>query len=83
MELTRAWVAEVTGGRVVDPAGAADARAGAGTGIAFDSRALVPGEVFVAVRGERDGHEFVADAHARGAAFAIVAPLRNASATNS
>jgi len=70
MELTRAWVAEVTGGRIDDPADAADARAG--TGVAFDSRALAPGEVFVAVRAERDGHDFVADAYRRGAAFAIV-----------
>ena len=59
MELTRAWVAEVTGGRPVDGRAADDT---VGTGIAFDSRALVPGEVFVALQGERDGHEFVADA---------------------
>ena len=32
----------------------------------------MPGEVFVALRAERDGHDFVADAFARGAAFAIV-----------
>src|SRR3954452_16781387 len=72
MELTRAWVADVTGGRIVDPAAAPGAGAPAGTGLAFDSRALVPGEVFVAVRAERDGHDFVIDAHRRGAAFAIV-----------
>jgi len=66
MELTRAWVAEVTGGR---PSDATDLT---GTGVAFDSRALRPGEVFVALRGERDGHEFVVDALARGAAFVIV-----------
>ena len=68
MELTRAWVAEVTGGRPSDPVGI-DAT---GFGIAFDSRTLRPGEVFVALRAERDGHEFVADAFARGAAFVIV-----------
>ncbi len=68
MELTRAWVAEVTGGRPSDPVGI-DAT---GVGIAFDTRALRPGEVFVALRAERDGHEFVADAFARGAAFVIV-----------
>src|SRR6185436_9416487 len=44
----------------------------AGTGLAFDSRALRPGEVFVAVQAERDGHDFVADAIGRGAPFAIV-----------
>ncbi|MGZ6953029.1 MAG: UDP-N-acetylmuramoyl-tripeptide--D-alanyl-D-alanine ligase [Acidimicrobiia bacterium] len=66
MELTSQWVAATTGGRVMG------APARPGEGIAFDSRAVVPGQVFVALRGERDGHEFVADAIARGAAFAIV-----------
>lgn len=32
-----------------------------------DSRLARPGSLFVAVRGERDGHDFVADAYARGA----------------
>jgi UDP-N-acetylmuramoyl-tripeptide--D-alanyl-D-alanine ligase len=67
VELTRAWVAGITGGRLVGPS--TDA---VGTGIAFDSRALVSGEVFVALRDARDGHDFAADAIARGAAFAIV-----------
>jgi UDP-N-acetylmuramoyl-tripeptide--D-alanyl-D-alanine ligase len=39
---------------------------------AFDSRALEPGACFVALRGERDGHEFVADAFAAGASVALV-----------
>jgi len=43
------------------------------TGIAHDSRAVSPGTVFVAIRGQRaDGTKFVADALARGA-VAIVA----------
>ena len=38
-----------------------------------DSRALEPGALFVALTGDRfDGHDFVADAAARGAAGAIV-----------
>lgn len=38
------------------------------TGITVDSRRVEPGNLFVAVRGvERDGHEFIADAVARGA----------------
>ena len=38
-----------------------------------DSRAVTPGAMFVAVRGsERDGHDYLADAAARGAAVAIV-----------
>lgn len=55
---------------------AAGARAtrpfGAG-GVSIDSRTLRPGDLFVALCGEhRDGHEFVADALARGAAGAMV-----------
>lgn len=45
------------------------------TGIATDSRAIVPGDCFVAVRGERfDGHHYVADALAAGAAGSMVLP---------
>lgn len=43
------------------------------TGICLDSRALRPGELFVAIPGERvDGHHFVEDALGRGACAAIV-----------
>src|SRR6185437_17035303 len=42
-------------------------------GLAFDSRAVAPGSLFVAVPGEHvDGHAFLADAVSRGAAAAIV-----------
>ncbi len=37
-----------------------------------DSRLVVPGGLFFAVRDKRDGHDFVADAAARGAAGAVV-----------
>ncbi|MCY3567329.1 MAG: UDP-N-acetylmuramoyl-tripeptide--D-alanyl-D-alanine ligase [Chloroflexi bacterium] len=41
--------------------------------IVIDSREAVPGSLFVALRGERmDGHRFVDDALARGAAAALV-----------
>ena len=41
--------------------------------VGSDSRALVPGQLFVALRGERfDGHDFVAEAAAQGAAAALV-----------
>lgn len=36
-------------------------------GVTNDSRLARPGSLFIAVRGERDGHDFVADAYARGA----------------
>jgi len=42
-------------------------------GVCTDSRRLRPGELFVALRGDRfDGHEFVTAAFERGAAAAIV-----------
>jgi UDP-N-acetylmuramoyl-tripeptide--D-alanyl-D-alanine ligase len=42
-------------------------------GVSIDSRTLAPGEVFVAIAGPRfDGHDFLADAARRGAAFALV-----------
>ncbi len=41
--------------------------------LTLDSRSLMPGELFVALKGDRfDGHDFVAAALARGAAGAIV-----------
>lgn len=42
-------------------------------GVAIDSRKLCPGELFVAISGERfDGHDFVETAKARGAVAALV-----------
>lgn len=42
-------------------------------GVSTDSRAIRPGELFVALVGERfDGHAFVAEARGRGAAAALV-----------
>jgi UDP-N-acetylmuramoyl-tripeptide--D-alanyl-D-alanine ligase len=60
-------IARAAGGVVV--AGSADA---AVTSWAFDSRALEPGACFVALRGERDGGDFVADAFGAGASVALV-----------
>lgn len=42
------------------------------TGVSIDTRTLRPGELFVALTDVRDGHAFVADALARGAAGALV-----------
>ncbi len=44
------------------------------TGYSIDSRTLKPGDLFIAIKGERfDGHDFVAPAFDRGAVAAIVA----------
>ncbi|MFQ5504070.1 MAG: UDP-N-acetylmuramoyl-tripeptide--D-alanyl-D-alanine ligase [Planctomycetota bacterium] len=65
--LTARRVAEITGGRLLS--GSGEAR-----GIATDSRSTRPGDLFVAVEGERhDGHQFVAEAVARGARGLLVA----------
>jgi UDP-N-acetylmuramoyl-tripeptide--D-alanyl-D-alanine ligase len=43
------------------------------TGVAIDTRKLQPGDLFVAIRGERaDGHDYLDEAAARGAVAALV-----------
>jgi UDP-N-acetylmuramoyl-tripeptide--D-alanyl-D-alanine ligase len=58
-----------TGGRVIQGTPRPDERF---VGGAFDSRIVQGGEVFFALRDQRDGHAFVADAFARGARAAVV-----------
>ena len=41
-------------------------------GVSIDTRSIQPHDLFVALRGERDGHDFVADAFAKGAGVALV-----------
>ena len=41
-------------------------------GVSIDTRTLQPGDLFVALQAARDGHDFVADALAKGAAAALV-----------
>lgn len=68
MPLTFGDVAAATRGRLIrgDRAQGID-------GVSIDSRALVAGDLFMAIRGDRfDGHRFVADAFARGARGAVV-----------
>jgi UDP-N-acetylmuramoyl-tripeptide--D-alanyl-D-alanine ligase len=68
LPLTAAHVAAATGGRIAR--GSADQSIGR---VSIDSRTLMAGEFFVALRGERfDGHAFVPDAVARGAAGVMV-----------
>jgi UDP-N-acetylmuramoyl-tripeptide--D-alanyl-D-alanine ligase len=45
------------------------------TGVAIDSRDLAPGNLFVALKDQRDGHDFAADALSKGAAAALVSRI--------
>ncbi len=45
------------------------------TGVSIDTRTLQPGDLFVALKDVRDGHEFVAQALAKGAAAALVSRI--------
>ncbi|CUX80258.1 MAG: UDP-N-acetylmuramoyl-tripeptide--D-alanyl-D-alanine ligase MurF [Roseibaca calidilacus] len=45
------------------------------SGISIDTRSLQPGDLFVALSAARDGHDFVADAFAKGAAAAMVSRI--------
>ena len=42
------------------------------TGVSIDTRTIAPGDLFVALRDARDGHDFVAEALRKGAAAALV-----------
>jgi UDP-N-acetylmuramoyl-tripeptide--D-alanyl-D-alanine ligase len=66
VKLTASHIAEVTGGAVHGPDVTVD-------GAAIDSRALKPGALFVPVVAERDGHRFIDDALAAGAAAYLTA----------
>jgi len=57
-------IVAATGGRLVGSAFAAQ-------GVSIDSRDLAAGDLFVALAGERDGHDFVPGALAKGATGAL------------
>jgi UDP-N-acetylmuramoyl-tripeptide--D-alanyl-D-alanine ligase len=61
---TAAEIAAATGGTVHGDFAA--------TGVSIDTRSLETGDLFVALGGVRDGHEFVAGAIAKGAAGSLV-----------
>jgi UDP-N-acetylmuramoyl-tripeptide--D-alanyl-D-alanine ligase len=64
-------VAEITSGAL---AGLADPHAVVGGPVVIDSRAVEPGALFVAIKGERaDGHDFAAAACAAGAVAVLAA----------
>ncbi len=45
------------------------------TGVSIDTRTLAPGDLFVALSAQRDGHDFVAAALDKGAAAALVSRI--------
>ena len=61
---TAAEAAEATGGRAQGDWTA--------SGVSIDTRSLAPGDLFVALKDVRDGHDFVAQALGKGAAAALV-----------
>lgn len=66
MLFTTSQIAHATGGTLVGADVEVD-------GAAFDSRVLRPGQLFVPVRGERDGHDFIDAAVSAGAAATLSA----------
>ncbi|MCB1505565.1 MAG: UDP-N-acetylmuramoyl-tripeptide--D-alanyl-D-alanine ligase [Hyphomicrobiaceae bacterium] len=66
------WSVEALVAACAGHADGAVGEAGAVTGISIDTRTLVPGDLFVALKDQRDGHEFVSAAFEKGAAAALV-----------
>ena len=74
-EFTIAEVVEATGGTLVR---ASTSSAGNARGVSIDTRSISPGAIFVALRGDgTDGHDYLAQAAARGAVAAIVTTGRH------
>ncbi|WP_170409131.1 UDP-N-acetylmuramoyl-tripeptide--D-alanyl-D-alanine ligase [Ruegeria arenilitoris] len=64
---TAAEAAEATGGRATTD--------WAVNGVSIDTRTIQPGDLFVALKAERDGHDFVAQALEKGAGAALVSRI--------
>ncbi|CUH76079.1 UDP-N-acetylmuramoyl-tripeptide--D-alanyl-D-alanine ligase [Tropicibacter naphthalenivorans] len=64
---TSAEAAEATGGRALAPFEV--------SGVSIDTRTIQPGDLFVALKAARDGHDFVAQALAAGAGAALVSRI--------
>jgi UDP-N-acetylmuramoyl-tripeptide--D-alanyl-D-alanine ligase len=73
MRIKASQVALITGGTLVGQ----DIEASV---FSFDTRAIKPGQAFVAIVAERDGNDFVEAAATKGAAFAIVSRGRSIAA---
>lgn len=69
---TATEAAAATGGRAQGGSTVGDWTVG---GVSIDTRTLQPGDLFVALKAERDGHDFVAQALAKGAGAALVSHL--------
>ncbi len=63
-QITAAEIAAVTGGRYIFGFEA--------SGVSIDTRSLQPGDLFIAIEAERDGHDFVEEAFEKGAVGAVV-----------
>ena len=66
--MTALW----TAAEAVTATGGVSARDWVASGVSIDTRSLLPGDLFVALTDLRDGHEFLAQAFAKGAAAALV-----------
>ncbi len=74
IDLTVARIAEIVGGRLADISATEAAATHVTAAVEFDSRALRPGGMFLALPGARsDGHDFAAAAVAAGAAAVLAA----------
>lgn len=74
IDLTLAEIAEIVGGRIVGLTAQDAARLRVTGSVEFDSRALTPGGLFLALPGEHaDGHDFAAAAVAAGAVAVLAA----------
>lgn len=66
---TPLWTAEAIASAVGGKLEGSDADVG---GLTYNSREIQAGDLFLALKGERDGHEFASNAFAAGAAVALV-----------
>jgi UDP-N-acetylmuramoyl-tripeptide--D-alanyl-D-alanine ligase len=73
---TPLWLAEdaaaATGGRLIG------ADAWIAGGVSIDTRSLEPGDLFVALKDQRDGHDFLAQAFVSGASAALISDSEKA-----
>ncbi len=64
--------ARATGGRLIN------GDAWRATGVSIDTRSLEPGDLFVALKDSRDGHDFLAQAFVSGACAALISDTEKA-----